>query len=44
MEELNDRFSPAFTLLDERRPTRAYAGREGRELLRVYQRKGPTMA
>ncbi len=44
VEELNDRFSPAFTLLDERRPTRAYAGREGRELLRVYQRKGPTMA
>ena len=40
--ELDGLFPPTFTLLEERRPTRAYPGREGRELLRVYRRKSPT--
>lgn len=37
--ELDGLFTPSFELLEERRPTRAYPGREGRELLRVM-RKG----
>ncbi len=37
--ELDERFSRTFTLLEERRPTRAYPGREGRELLRVMWKR-----
>lgn len=36
---LDTLFAPHFRLLEERRPTRAYPGREGRELVRVMERK-----
>ena len=42
--ELDGLFGPTFALLEEHRPTRAYPGREERELLRVYRRKSPTAA
>lgn len=42
--ELDALFAPAFHLLEERRPTRAYPGREGRELLRLYQKIHPARA
>lgn len=44
VEELNGLFDPTFTLVEEHRPTRAYPGREGREILRLYRRKSPTAA
>lgn len=38
-EELGRRFSPYFELLSSAVPTRAYSGREGKELLRLLRRK-----
>ena len=37
--ELDSLFAPSFRLLEESRPKRAYPGREGRELLRLMERK-----
>lgn len=39
VSELDALFAPAFRLVEERRPTRAFPGREGRELLRVLEKK-----
>lgn len=38
-EELDHRFGAQFTLFDSYTPTVSYAGREGRELLRLLRRK-----
>ncbi len=38
VEALDTFFAPHFRLLEEQRPTRAYPGREGRELLRVMEK------
>ncbi|MDB6134426.1 MAG: SAM-dependent methyltransferase [Verrucomicrobiales bacterium] len=39
-ESLEASFSPAFDLLESRRPARAYPGREGREVVRLMRRRG----
>ncbi|MEX1117710.1 MAG: methyltransferase domain-containing protein [Terrimicrobiaceae bacterium] len=38
-EELDQWFLPHFEILHQQVPTQSYEGREGRELLRVFQRK-----
>jgi SAM-dependent methyltransferase len=38
-EELDRRFSPDFELVRQWLPARAYPGREGREMLRLYRRR-----
>jgi len=38
-QELDTRFGPAFELLREWVPARAYPGREGRELLRLHRKR-----
>ena len=37
--ELDELFSPWFTRLEEYRPARSYPGREGRELVRLLEKK-----
>jgi SAM-dependent methyltransferase len=39
-EELDRLFDPHFTVLDEWVPKEAFAGREGRELVRIMQKRG----
>lgn len=39
LPELDALFSPGFTLLEDRIPTRSYPGREGRERLRLYEKR-----
>lgn len=39
LEEIDALFSPAFRLLEDSVPTRAYPGREGRERLRLYEKR-----
>lgn len=39
LEELDALFSPAFALLEDAVPTRSYPGREGRERLRLYEKR-----
>lgn len=39
LPELDALFSPSFDLLEDTLPTRAYAGREGRERLRLYGKR-----
>lgn len=40
LEELDARFAEHFTLLRSETPTVAFPGRENREVLRLYQRRG----
>ena len=39
-EELNNLFGGHFTLVDELKPKTAFPGREGREIVRLLQKKG----
>jgi methyl halide transferase len=39
LEELNHLFLPQFQLLQEEQPTTSYAGREGREILRLFRKR-----
>ena len=43
-KELSDLFESHFTLLEEWVPKDSFPGREGRELVRIMQRRGPVLS